>query len=199
MPVLSHHLLRVLEGNKEVPVEEEAKVEPHDEPAYEAALASYGDQEAEQKLVQRGYTVDPELSNANEKVFVSDKDVLIGYRGTQDARDLYDDINLAFGRRTSPGFRKSHRTAEKAKKKYNRELVHAGHSLGGTKALEAQKRLGGRTVAFNPGQSILGERTDQKVYVNSNDIVANRIRGSNLKVTKKRKGLLNAHALKQFK
>jgi hypothetical protein len=199
MPVFSHHILRVLEGNKEVPVEEEAKVETNDEPAYHAALASYGDTESEEKLKEKGYLVDPELSNPNEKVFVSDKDVLIGYRGTQDVKDLYDDINLAFGRRNSPGFKKSNRTAEKAKKKYNRDLVHAGHSLGGTKALEAQKRTGGRTVAFNPGQSILGERTDQKVYVNSNDIVANRIKGSNLRVTKKRKGLLNAHALKQFK
>ena len=173
-----------------------------DEDAYHAAQASYGVEASRKKLIEKGYVEDSELSNDRHKVYAhKDKNTLVGYRGTRtsDGQDLVDDINLAIGNRKTKGFKDATEIAQKAKTKYGKDLVHAGHSLGGTKALEAQKSTGGRTVAFNPGQSIFGEKTDQRVYVNRNDIISSRIRGKNTRATKKqRKGVFGSHDLSQF-
>ncbi|OYV41661.1 MAG: hypothetical protein B7Z80_00970 [Rhodospirillales bacterium 20-64-7] len=220
MPVVTHHVLKTLAKKgihklgqaihknikdsietRNATIEPEAKLQAEDEDAYHAAQASYGVKQSHDYLTSKGYQEDKELSDDRHKVYShKDKNTLIGYRGTdvKDKRDLRDDLNLAFGRRKTEGFKKAEEVARKAKEKHGKELVHAGHSLGGTKALESQKKVGGKTVAFNPGQSIFGEKTDQKVYANKNDIVTNRIRGKNVRVTKKRKGILNAHRLDQF-
>jgi hypothetical protein len=216
MPVFSHHLLRTLADQalpliaKDVQdslatynagVDPSGALTKEDEDAYDAAKAAYDHKDADENLKKKGYSVDTELSDKYHKVYVHpEKETLIGYRGTKssDLQDLYDDVNLALGNRSTKGFKNAKEVAKKAKEKHKKEIVHAGHSLGGTKALEAQKSVGGKTVAFNPGQSIFGEYTNQRVYLNKNDVVANRIRGSNIRATKKQKGLFNAHKLSQF-
>ena len=61
--------------------------------------ASYASQKGAQKILNNNYTIDPQLSKMNTKVFVdkrTNKPVIL-HRGTTTIKDVFDDGLLAVG------------------------------------------------------------------------------------------------------
>lgn len=121
--------------------------------------ASYLPQKrAEELMAKKGYGYDKDLSNMQQKVFVSPSGVpIVSERGSVTAKDwLVDDLNIATG-----GFFKTQRIkdAEKLSKetqsKYGMAPIHASHSLGGyLSERAAQKTPGSQTYTYNKAASL---------------------------------------------
>lgn len=135
------------------------------------------------RLRKLGYTLDTELSNAHYRVYSHPEHTLIGYRGTNtsDYEDINSDLGIAFGNINTQGIRAGVEVAQAAKKKYNKPLLHAGHSLGGTKAIVAQRYTGGHAVAFNPGTGFGGLNAgDADVFTRNEDVIGSQVYGSRI-------------------
>ena len=171
-----------------------------DKHAYWASQAAYGVNSEggdpyHHRLLAAGYNLDTDLSSDRYKVYYNSKGAIVANRGTKvtDLQDIQADAGLAFYDFNTPGFLESASVAKKAAAKYT-NIVHTGHSLGGSKALRNSMNLGGKAVVFNPGSSAFGTNAGaQKVYTAEGDIIANRVFGSN--VTKV-KG--SEHSLSQY-
>lgn len=120
--------------------------------------ASYLPQrKAEELMAKKNYTYDKDLSNMNQKVFVSPTgQPIISERGSVRLSDwLVDDVNIALG---SPFKTQRIKDAEKLSKetqtKYGVAPTHASHSLGGYLSERAtQKTPGSQTYTYNKASS----------------------------------------------
>lgn len=179
-----------------------------------ASKAVYGDDaRASAFLKDKGFTVDPELSNNNYTLFSSPEDgAILAYRGTQfwNPDDLLTNAAIATGTEyASARFQEAHGVAKKALAKYGHDaLTLTGHSLGGTQALSASLNTKARAVVYNPGvgpglvfRSAISafSKPDQTIYATKNDIVPllGRLTSANKVYVPQRDGL-NAHALDNF-
>ncbi len=126
-----------------------------DRNAYDASQAAYGSEEHHKKLLDRGYVRDDALSTDNTKVYSSEKHAIVSYRGTvHDNRDYSADLAIAAGtHRSNESFKDAEKLARAVQLKYQKPILYTGHSLGGTKAVESSRALGGKSIVFNPGSS----------------------------------------------
>jgi hypothetical protein len=170
-------------------------MEEEDVDAYHASQAAYGSDEHHKYLIDNGYKMDPELSNYNTRTYTGKGKAIVVYRGTKPTSlvDLQADKAILTGTYNyTPQFMLAKDLARRAKKKYG-NIVFTGHSLGGTKAIEAANATGGRAVVFNPGTGIFPLRTGKhKVYRKSEDIISQRVRGSNVHVSR------GGHSLSEY-
>lgn len=163
--------------------------------AYQASQAAYGNVNYHNKLLQSGFMLDSQLSQNNVRVYAKNNKALIAFRGTNPNNlfDLHADKDIFFGtQNASPQFAIAKHIARKTKQKYGTILL-TGHSLGGTKAIEAANYLNVRAVVFNPGTGIIPLKTrNHKVYRTDNDIISQRVFGNNVQV------LPGTHSLNSF-
>lgn len=139
--------------------------------------ASYlPEKDAAERLGQKGYTYDPELSSVENKVFI-DKEgkPYIAYRGSATAADWIDNALLAL---TGKSKKIDERVdlAGKVKEKYGEAPTTYGHSRGGLIAEKAGEKYGGQTITYNKAalpenifKTIRPEQTDIRT---SKDIVS---------------------------
>ena len=96
--------------------------------------ASYAPQKEASKILNNNYTIDPQLSKMNTKVFLdkrTNKPVIL-HRGTTTIKDVFDDGLLAVGLgRFSKRNKEAQRLTKKVEAKYNAPATAVGHSLGG--------------------------------------------------------------------
>ena len=148
--------------------------------AYYASQAAYGSNDHHQRLVDRGYTKD-DLSTDNTWVYNNGSKTLVGYRGTVDnAEDKGADAAIGVGlHNLHPAFNTAKAVGERAKAKYKNRIIYTGHSLGGTKAVEVGRYLGGKTIVFNPGTSYTAplDTHHAKVYRTNLDYISYNTRG----------------------
>lgn len=83
------------------------------------------------------------------------KKIYISHRGTANKKDLAADIAIFFGmEKYQPRFQRAQTTVDELKRKYpDYEIIHTGHSLGGSVAQFVAKK--GRSVTFNKGSGLL--------------------------------------------
>lgn len=170
--------------------------------AYDISQATYGSEKHKSNLSTKGYIKDDELSSDKNLVYTKGDKVLIGYRGTslKDASDLQADAALAFNVHNSD---KSFKDAEdlyinaRAKHK-GKDVVLAGHSLGGSKSINVAKKHGvKKSYAFNPGTSIFGTSGgDTIVYNTKGDPVSSRLFSKNTRFVKG--SSINPHGLDNY-
>jgi hypothetical protein len=170
--------------------------------AYYASQAVYGSPEHHNLLKEAGYTQDPSLSSNYIRTYHRPGKTIVTYKGTNilDPKDLRADVAIALGRqRSNEEFRKATQIAAKAKQKYQ-NIITTGHSLGGTKAIESANDTNSKAIVFNPGTGLRGLKTDKhKVYINEQDIIASRVKGSNITKVKGSKFTpLKSHSLTTF-
>lgn len=171
--------------------------------SYYASQAAYGSSKHHNLLLSKGYQQDPSLSSYNYRTYHRPDRTIVSYKGTNPLHisDLKADIAIGTGtQKSNPEFQKAFLTAKQAKEKYKNQIITTGHSLGGTKAIEAANAINAQSVAFNPGTGIKGlETSKHKVYVNEGDIIAARTKGTN--VTKVKGTVLTplkSHSLNSF-
>ena len=96
--------------------------------------ASYASQKGAQKILNNNYTIDPQLSKMNTKVFVdkrTNKPVIL-HRGTTTIKDVFDDGLLAVGLgKYSSRNKQAKRITKEVENKYQKPAGAVGHSLGG--------------------------------------------------------------------
>jgi len=170
--------------------------------AYYASQAVYGSLKHHNLLTDAGYEQDPLLSSAYARTYYRPGKAIVSYKGTNvlDPKDLKADVAIALGRhRSNEEFRKASKIAKQAKQKYQ-NIITTGHSLGGTKAIESANDTNSEAIAFNPGTGLTGLKTDKhKVYINTQDIIASRVKGSNItKVKGTRFTPLKSHSINTF-
>ncbi|CAL8468236.1 g7775 [Coccomyxa elongata] len=128
--------------------------------------AAYYPGKAAELVKATGYLVYEELSNRNRTTFYhpDTKKAVVAFRGTnpRDPSDLLADFLIARGQTgLSTRFKTSASTVRKANKKYGKDMVSVtGHSLGGSQALDVNRRLGNPAYAFNPGSGVGGVPLD---------------------------------------
>jgi hypothetical protein len=145
--------------------------------AYEASRASYGHDENEKYLLNRGYTLDGELSGERQRVYHHEKKKsIVAFRGTQDAKDLSNDVEVATGL-YGEDFKNAGEIVKKAEK--GRGVLVTGHSLGGTKAI-----IGGgknEIITFNPGTGLFGlSGKGGTHFVGEDDPISSRLYGGEI-------------------
>ena len=108
--------------------------------------AAYGDERSMERLKQKGYQLDTNLSNHNQSVYIrpQDKKMIFTVAGTHNLDDVQTDLIYGIG--GSSGLKHTKRyeeaanTLERAKAKYHDYSVNiAGHSLGGVLAADISK------------------------------------------------------------
>lgn len=107
---------------------------------------------------EHGYSIDDGLTDSSERrshtLFHNDDgNAVLAFRGTDVKRsrgqDLLTDLGLLFGVQRKE-IRQAARIAQAAKEQYGDNLMLAGHSLGGSKAILSGKKHGIKSVVFNP-------------------------------------------------
>lgn len=113
---------------------------------------------AAERLKPMGFTLDPELSSMETKVFYKEKSgkPFVLQRGSTTLEDwAVSDIALATGlEKYTRRFQKAKRTTELVREKYGRDPVTIGHSLGGSLAIQSGTKAG--INAYNPGVGLAG-------------------------------------------
>ncbi len=158
-------------------------------PVSESRLLSrsaYDPAKYEKELAARDLTLDSELSSENTKVYKDSKgNAKVAFRGTSSFRDLLPDLDILQGKRKHKDFDDAVAVSERAKKKY-KNVQLTGHSLGGTKALYASKKLGLPAEVYNPGSSIFKpERYDDPnivIHKAPLDFIAAGVSGKSVKL-----------------
>lgn len=152
---------------------------------------AYKPADVQDREAQRlGYRVDRSLSNPNATTFTNDRgEAIVSYRGTNPTNldDLAADLHIVTGSRKHKRFDEAEDLARRVKAKYGDKKVQAtGHSLGGTRALHVNKKLGLNAHVFNPGAGI-GDTVDAdnvRVVRNKDDLISKALtvkRGSDVK------------------
>lgn len=138
-------------------------------------------------LEDQGYFLDEELSgDTRHKVYHNNnnKKTIIGFRGTNDYKDVKADIEaIGINDYDHPEFKKAYEIHDKVKQKYGNNILSTGHSLGGTKAIKSAERNDGESIVFNPGSGPLvnlNTNEKSKIYRHSNDQVSMYVRGNNV-------------------
>jgi hypothetical protein len=133
-----------------------------------------------------------------------DKKVYVAHRGTKKRKDLSADLAIAFGmEKYHPRFKRARREAARiARENPGYEVVHTGHSLGGSLAQHTGKHAKGkgRVVTFNKGAgvgSLFRKRSkNQTDYVNVYDPVsALSLRQKGGKVRKQKEFKVHPHKI----
>ena len=118
-----------------------------------------------------GYDYDPELSNMENKVFVSRETgkPSIAYRGSTTATDWIGNLKLGLGFK-DPEVEKRVQLADKVKAKYGEVDTIYGHSRGGLVAERAGEKTGAKVITYNKAvvpsdifKTIRPEQTDVRV------------------------------------
>lgn len=134
-----------------------------------------------------------------------EKKIYVAHRGTDKMRDLSADVAIGLGlEKYHPRFKRARRDVTKLQRENpDYEIVHTGHSLGGSLAQHTGKHVGsdkGRVVTFNKGAgigSLFRKRgKNQTDYVNVYDpvsLLSSRQRGGQVKKQRKVKG--HAHKI----
>ena len=105
---------------------------------------------AKEKMKDKGYDYDHNLSTMETKVFVKDGKPVIVHRGTKNLRDVGDDILVGLGLESrSHRFRQAKRINDKVEKKYGVGADNIGHSLGGKISEYAGKNSTGNIMTYN--------------------------------------------------
>lgn len=133
----------------------------------------------EKALSAYGYTLDRDLTNYDHLTAYNpqSKKLLYVVNGTNPLRpqDLYTDVALAVGQlKATPRFKSDKRSYERAKAKYQeKEVVVAGHSLGGGIASKLDNSPTTKILTFNPAATI-GEKKNirERAYRTGRDIVS---------------------------
>lgn len=140
----------------------------------------------------RQFAVNTDLTNKNNIVLVSPKEVVISYRGTdpKNVSDLTADAQILLGLDKIPihfldRFSDADKVYQRTKKEYpGREITLTGHSLGSTQAVYVGMKNGIKSVSFNEGASpfstifsqITGDPEHQNlqtIYLTGKDIISN--------------------------
>lgn len=98
------------------------------------------------------YNLDKELSNPETAIYYNQTNVIIGFRGTVNAKDLVTDIGIIKGSTNDPRYREAVDIYNKVKAKYPElKIIATGHSLGGNLALYLNSLYGIESESFNAG------------------------------------------------
>lgn len=133
-----------------------------------------------------------------------EKKIYVAHRGTAKGRDLSADVAIGLGlEKYHPRFKRARRTVARLQAENpDHEIVHTGHSLGGSLAQHTGKHAGGRgrVVTFNKGAgvgSLVRKRgRNQTDYVNVYDPVsALSLRQKGGKVYKQKKMKIHPHKI----
>lgn len=119
----------------------------------------------------KGYVLDTKLSNKKTAVYNNPKEekTIIAHRGTvlSDKNDIKNDVKIAVGTLgSSKRVKNAKEIAKKAEKKYEGEIQHTGHSLGGATAIQVAKATGQKAVVYNPGVGpvdVLRRKKNEKI------------------------------------
>jgi hypothetical protein len=107
-----------------------------------------------------------------------EKKIYVAHRGTDKMRDLSADVAIGLGlEKYHPRFKRARREVARIQDENpGYEIIHTGHSLGGSLAQHTGKHAGGRVVTFNKGAGVgsLFRRRgkNQTDYVNIYDPVS---------------------------
>ena len=98
------------------------------------------------------YNLDKELSDPETAIYYNQTNVIIGFRGTANVKDLITDIDIVKGSTNDPRYREAVDIYNKVKSKYpNLNIIATGHSLGGNLALYLNSLYGIQSESFNAG------------------------------------------------
>lgn len=98
------------------------------------------------------YNLDKELSDPETAIYYNQTNVIIGFRGTANVKDLITDIDIVKGTTNDPRYREAVDIYNKVKSKYpNLNIIATGHSLGGNLALYLNSLYGIQSESFNAG------------------------------------------------
>lgn len=172
--------------------------------------------DAEKKLENKGYTLDKELSNKNQKVFTDNQgNPNISFRGSKTVKDwLVSDVAILTGlQNLDPRFKESLKLTKQVKKKYEDKPINiTGHSLGGSISDYVNRNVklpkGSKVETYNKGvgvgdlfKSVKSNQTDIRTQ---NDIVSlgsitQKHKTNNLKTIKKFQDPITAHNINNLK
>lgn len=156
----SHGLLRVLES-----------AEQH---KY-ARLARFAHSNVDSLRLPKGFAPDDALSTDEHTVFVSDHELVVGFRGTVNLQDVGTSAHILIGQeRDTERFQRSEQVVRDARRRHPHppRFTLVGYSLGGAIAVHVGITLGIPSHTFNPalGASALArlrqlpESAPQTVY-----------------------------------
>jgi hypothetical protein len=134
----SHGLLRVLES-----------AEQH---KY-ARLAAFAHSNVASRRLPKGFAPDDALSTDEHTVFVSDRELVVGFRGTVDHQDVVTNAHILIGQeRDTERFQRSEQVARDARRRHPDppRFTLVGYSLGGAIAVHVGLTLGVPSHTFNP-------------------------------------------------
>jgi hypothetical protein len=98
------------------------------------------------------YTLDKELSDPETAIYYNQSNVIIGFRGTANLKDVITDIDIIKGSTNDPRYKQAVDIYNKVKGKYpNENIIATGHSLGGNLALYLNSLYGIQSESFNAG------------------------------------------------
>jgi hypothetical protein len=144
---------------------------------YDVLKAGYDPKsKSAQKLQNRGFIKDEELSNHNQQVYYNKNNgkLLYNINGTHNLSDVGTDVYLAAGKlKNTNRYKEARSVLEKAKKKYNTENASiSGHSLGGAIAQYVSSK-NDNTITLDKGATI-GQKTrnNESSYRTKGDVVS---------------------------
>lgn len=119
------------------------------------------------------------LSNDEIAVYNRGGRHIVAFRGSARNEDIKTDAKLALGQlEDTPRWQRTVKHMKRIRKALGPSFEYTGHSLGGTLAQHAydldKARGASRSVAFNPGATILGRipAKNQRVYTVKGDLVS---------------------------
>ena len=156
---------------------------------YDAIKSSYGSQDSNKKIEDKGYIKDIKLSNHNQSVYVNpnEKKVLFNVAGTHNLSDWGTDAYLALGKlKDTDRYREADNMLKMSKEKYKGyQTSLTGHSLSSPIVNGIGSKTNDKVYALN-GAFTIGQKTsDNKNFHNyrvKNDIVSTFGIGKNVKL-----------------
>jgi len=185
---------------------------------YRTIKASYGDKNSIQRLENKGFIRDNQLSNHNQSVFYNKQQnkTIMAVAGTHNLQDWGTDVYLAVGKlKNTNRYKEAKNTLEKAREKYKGSSVSlTGHSLGSgiTNGISSSnERVYNLDPAYTIGQkarpnvtnyraegdivSLFSPKANTKTFVNN----SHQTGFSPVNILKAPLDALNAHNVSQIK
>jgi hypothetical protein len=98
------------------------------------------------------YNLDKQLSDSETAIYYNQTNVIIGFRGTANVKDIITDIDIVKGTTNDPRYRQAVDIYNKVKAKYPElNIIATGHSLGGNLALYLNSLYNIQSESFNAG------------------------------------------------
>jgi hypothetical protein len=156
-----------------------------------------------------GYELDSELSSASVAIYHNNQNVIIGFRGTKELKDISTDVNILKGTTSDIQFKDAINIYNQVKAKYpNLQVYATGHSKGGSLAIYLNEKFNVPIETFNAG---IGAGVFNKLHTNNSilhiikgDAISNLaglLKHSNVKIylpKMKDASLLEAHKMSNF-